>query len=57
MLLLGVNKLIANIDSGQFISTHSPCKDLSFPHVRVEVPDAISFYERDRKRPVLSAYV
>src|SRR4029077_7238894 len=57
MPLLGIDKLIASIDSGQFISAYSPCQDLFFPCVRVETPDAILFYQWDRKRPILSAYV
>ena len=34
MLLLGADKLIAETDRGEFISSHSPCEDLSFPRVR-----------------------
>jgi len=55
VLAFSIDKLITSIDSGQFISTDSPRQDLSFANVRVEIPDAVFFYEWYRKRPVLSA--
>src|SRR5215469_9914318 len=57
MLLLGVNKLIANIDRGQFVSSHSARQDLFFARLRVEIPCVILFDDRDWIRPVLSTYI
>src|SRR6202008_5155877 len=57
MLLLSVDQLITNIDRRQFVSSHSARQDFFLARIRIEVPAAIFFYDRNRIRPVLSAHV
>jgi len=40
VLVFSIEKLITNVDSGQFISTDSPRQDLSFAYARIEIPEA-----------------
>ena len=55
--LRAVEQVTLGVDRGQLILADSPRQDLLFARLRVEVPGATSFHQRDRKRPGFGAHV